>query len=257
MRLSLKNAIVTVLKERASMTINEVLEEIRARNMPCLLNAKTPDRTISSELSLLAKDGVVKSIARGTYMMNPIRDTSTAVNEPAKKNCGRPKGPRKPTDCIEKTKTSTKRPATLNPTPRTKARKLHKSIEATLDDPATGFDISVLRSTYKNHFGTSPTSTHPTELRDVLIDAGIDNQLQAGIDPLSIISDAHPEFANLLSVIDRDLVNDSLKKKKKPKTCHGCNTNTNLFSNPDGKFWCRSCFWERERLKQNNGRGRQ
>ena len=111
----------------------------------------------------------------------------------------------------------------------------------------------MLRSTYKNHFGTSPTSTHPTELRDVLIDAGIDNQIQAGIDPLSIISDAHPEFANLLSVIDRDLVNDSSKKEKKPKTCHGCNTNTKLLSNPDGKFWCRSCFWERERLKQNNG----
>ena len=182
---------------------------------------------------------------------------SAAVNEPAKNKCGRPKSPRKPTDGTEKTKTSTKRPATLNPTPRTKARKLHKDIEATLDDPATGLDISVLRSTYKNHFGTSPTSTHPTELRDVLIDAGIDNQIQAGIDPLSIISDAHPEFANLLSVIDRDLVNDSLKKKKKPKTCHGCNTNTKLLSNPDGKFWCRSCFWERERLKQNNGRGRQ
>jgi len=137
-----------------------------------------------------------------------------------------------------------------NNTPRKKARKLDKDIKATLDDPATGFDIGVLRRTYINNFGPAPNTTDPIELRDLLIDAALDEQIAAGIDSVDIIRESIPKhaFNNLLRVIElhRDELDSMSPKRhniaKKRKACVACRREKDLLRNPDGTIWCSGCW---------------
>ena len=138
------------------------------------------------------------------------------------------------------------------PTPRTKARQIDKDVESTLGDEETGFDVDILRRTYKNHFGASPNSTDPVKLRIALVDGAISEQITAGIDPIDIMY-SNPAFQNLLKVVEMHEEEErqpmDKRKGKRQRKCNACSEDKGLVMNPDGRFWCSSC-WESEDLRR-------
>ena len=140
------------------------------------------------------------------------------------------------------------------PTPRTKARQIDKDVESTLCDEETGFDVDILRRTYKNHFGASPNSTDPVKLRSALVDGAISEQITAGIDPINIMYST-PAFQNLLKVVEmhEEEERQPMDKRngKRQRKCNACSEDKGLVMNPDGRFWCSSC-WESEDLRRKH-----